>query len=65
LDRLLTIEAVVRHLLRLHNLIRIIQDPVCGEIFVHCRTGHEVDILYRYNVSMDGDAVNFAMVHYL
>jgi hypothetical protein len=64
-DRLLIVEAVVRHLLRPQNLIRIVQDPVCGEIFVLCRTGQEVDILYRYNVSVDGDAIIFAMVHYL
>ena len=30
-----------------------------------CRTGQEVDILYRYNVFVDGDAIIFAMVHYL
>ena len=64
-DRLLIIEAIVRPLLGPQNLTRIIQDPVCGEIFVLCRTGQEVDILYRYNVSMDGYAVIFAMVHYL
>ena len=64
-DRLLIVEAVVRHLLGQQNLTRIIQDPICGEIFVLCRTGQEVDILYRYNVSMDGDAVIFATVHYL
>ena len=29
------------------------------------RTGQEVDILYRYNVSVDRDAIIFAMVHYL
>ena len=59
------VEADVCHLLGPQNLTRIIQDPVCGEIFVLCRTGQEVDILYRYNVSMDGDAVIFATVHYL
>jgi hypothetical protein len=46
-------------------LTRIVQDPVCGEIFVLCRTGYEVDILYWYNVSVDGDGVIFATVHYL
>ena len=65
LDRLLIVEAAVRHLLGPQNLTRIVQDPVCGEIFVLCRTGQEVDILYRYNVSVDEDAVIFAMVHYL
>ena len=65
LDRLLIVEAAVRHLLGPQNLIRIVQDPVCGEIFMLYRTGQEVDILYRYNVSMDGDDVIFAMAHYL
>ena len=65
LDRLLIVEAAVRHLLGPQNLTRIVQDPICGEIFVLCRTGQEVDILYRYNVSMDGDPIIFAMVHYL
>ena len=64
-DRLLIVEAVVCHLLGPQNLTRIIQDPVCGEIFVLCRTRHEVDILYRYNVSVDEDAIIFAMVHSL
>ena len=64
-DRLLIVEVVVHHLLGPRNLTRIIQDPVCGDIFVLCRTGQEVDLLYRYNVSMDGDAVIFAMVYYL
>ena len=63
-DQLLIVEAAVHHL-GPQNLTRIIQDPVCGEIFVLCRTGQEVDILYRYNVSVDGDAVIFATVHYL
>jgi hypothetical protein len=44
---------------------RIIQNPICGEIFVLCRTGQEVDILYRYNMSVDGDTGIFATVHYL
>ena len=65
LDRLLIVEAAVCHLLGPQNLTRIIQDPICGEMFVLCRIGQEVDILYRYNVSMDGDVVIFAMVHYL
>ena len=64
-DRLLIIEADVRHLLGPQNLTRIIQYPICGEIFVLDRTGQEVDILYRYNVFVDGDAVIFAMVRYL
>jgi hypothetical protein len=63
-DQLLIIEAVVRHLLGPQNLTRIVQDPICGEIFVLCRTRQEVDILYRYNVSVDGDAIIFALVHY-
>jgi hypothetical protein len=46
-------------------LIRIIEDPVCGEIFVLCRTGREVDMIYRYIVVIDGDVVIFAMDHYL
>ena len=65
LDRLLIVEVIVHHLLGSQNLARIIQDPICGEIIMLCRTRHEVDILYRYNVSVDGDAVIFAMVHYL
>jgi hypothetical protein len=64
-DQLLIVEATVHHLLGPQNLTRIVQDPVCGEIFVLCRIGQEVDILYRYNVSVDGDAIMFAMVHYL
>jgi hypothetical protein len=32
---------------------------------VFCRIKQEVDILYRYNVSVDKDAVIFTMVHYL
>jgi hypothetical protein len=64
-DRWLIVEAGVRHLLGPQNLTRIIEDPVCGEIFVLCRTRQEVDTLYRYNVSVDGDAVIFSMVHYL
>ena len=58
------VEAVVRHLLGPQNLTRNIQDPICGEIFVLSRTGQEVDILYRYNVSVDGDVFIFGMVHY-
>jgi len=65
LDRLLIVEAAVCHLLGQQNLTRTVQDPVYGEIFMLCRTALEVDILYRYNVSMDGDVVIFAMVHYL
>jgi hypothetical protein len=61
----LIVEATVHHLLGPQNLTRIVQDPVCGEIFVLCRIGQEVDILYRYNVSVDGDVVIFATVHYL
>jgi hypothetical protein len=64
-DRLLIVETVVRHLLGPQNLTRIVRDPVCGEIFVLCKTRLEVDILYRYNVSMYEDVVIFAMVHYL
>ena len=64
-DQLLIVEAAVRHLLGPQNLTRIVEDPVCGEIFVLCRTGQEVDILYRYNVSVDRDAIIFATVHYL
>ena len=30
-NRLLIVEAAVRHLLRPQNLTRIIQDPICGE----------------------------------
>ena len=57
------VEATVRHLLGPQNLIRIVHDRVCEEIFVLCRTGQEVDILYKYNVSMDGDVVIFTTVH--
>jgi hypothetical protein len=64
-DRLLIVEATVRHILRPQNLTRIVQDPVCGEIFVVCRTGQELYIFYRYNVSVDGDDVIFTTVHYL
>ena len=64
-NRLLIVEATARHLLGPQNLTRIIQDPACGEIFVVCRTGQEVDMLYRYNVSVDVDVVIFATVHYL
>jgi hypothetical protein len=64
-DQLLIFEATVRHLLGPQNLTRIVQNPICGEIFVLCRIGQEVDILYRYNVSVDGDVVIFATVHYL
>ena len=59
------VEIVVRHLLRTQNLTRIIEDYVCGDIIVLCRTAHEADMLYRYNVDMDGDVVIFAIVHYL
>jgi hypothetical protein len=38
-DRLLIVEAVVGHLLGPQNLTRIVQDPICEEIFVLCRTG--------------------------
>jgi hypothetical protein len=65
LDQLLIVEAALIHLLEPQNLTRIVQDLVCGEIFILCRTGQEVDILYTCNVSMDGDAFIFAMVHYL
>ena len=64
-DRLFIVEAVLCYLLEPQNLIRIVQDPVCGEIFVLYRIGQEIDILYRYNLSMDGDVVIFTMVHYL
>ena len=60
---MLIVEAVVHHLLGPQNLTRIIEDPVCGEIFVLCRTGQEVNIFYRYNVAMDRDTVIFATVH--
>jgi hypothetical protein len=59
------VEAVVRHLLGPQNLTRIVEDSIYGEIFVLCRTGQEVDILYRYNVSVDRDAIIFTTVHYL
>ena len=65
LDLLLIVEAAICHVIEPQNLTRIVQDPVCGEIFVLCRIGQEVDILYRYNVSVDGDAIIFATVHYL
>jgi hypothetical protein len=59
-DRLLIVKVAIHHLLGPQNLTRIVQDPICGEIFVLSRTGQEVDILYRYNVSVDGDVVIFA-----
>ena len=34
LDRWLTVEATIRHLLGLENLTGIVEDPVCGEIYV-------------------------------
>jgi len=34
-------------------------------ISVLCRTAHEADMLYRYNVDIDGDVVIFAIVHCL
>ena len=43
-DQLLIVEAAIRHLLEPQNLTRIVQDPVCGEIFVLCRTRQEVDV---------------------
>jgi hypothetical protein len=64
-DRLLIVEATIRHLLGPQNLTRIVQDPIYGEIFVLYSTGREVDILYRYNVSVDEDDVIFTTVHYL
>jgi hypothetical protein len=64
-NQLFIVEATIRHLLRPQNLTRIVQDPIYGEIFVLCRTGQEVDILYRYNVSIDGNVVIFTMVHYV
>ena len=64
-NRLLIVEAAIRHLLGQQNLTRIVQEPICGEIFVLCKTEQEVGILYRYNVSVDVDVVIFAMVHYL
>ena len=62
-NRLLIVEAVVRHLLGPQNLIRIVEELVCGEIYVLYRTAHEA-VLYRYNVDIDEDVVMFAMVHY-
>jgi hypothetical protein len=51
-DRWLIVEAAIRHLLTPQNLTRIIEDPVCGEIFVLCRTAHEVSMLHRFNVDV-------------
>ena len=62
-DRWLIVEAVVRHLLGPQNLIRIVEELVCGEIYVLYRTAHEA-VLYRYNVDVDEDVVMFAMIHY-
>jgi len=62
-DRWLIVEAVVRHLLGPQNLIRIVEELVCGEIYVLYKTAHEA-VLYRYNVDVDEDVVMFAMVHY-
>ena len=62
-DRWLIVEAVVRHLLGPQNLIRIVEELVCGEIYVLYRTAHEA-VLYRYNVDVDEDVVMFATIHY-
>jgi len=62
-DRWLIVEAIVRHLLGPQNLIRIVEELVCGEIYVLYRTAHEA-VLYRYNVDVDEDVVMFAMIHY-
>ena len=62
-DRWLIVEAVVRHLLGPQNLIRIVEELVCGEIYVLYKTAHEA-VLYRYNVDVDEDVVMFAMIHY-
>ena len=62
-DRWLIVEAVVRHLLGPQNLIRIVEELVCGEIYLLYRTAHEA-VLYRYNVDVDEDVVMFAMIHY-
>ena len=62
-DRWLIVEAVVRHLLGPQNLIRIVEELVCGEIYVLYRTTQEA-VLYRYNVDVDEDVVMFATIHY-
>ena len=62
-DRWLIVEAVVRHLLGPQNLIRIVEELACGEIYLLYRTAHEA-VLYRYNVDVDEDVVMFAMIHY-
>ena len=62
-NRLLIVEAVVRHLLGPQNLIRIVEELVCGEIYLLYRTTHEA-MLYRYNVDVDEDVVMFATIHY-
>ena len=64
-DRLLIVEATVHHLLRPQNLTRIVEDPICEEIFVLYKTGQETNILYRYNVAVNGDSIIFVTVHYL
>jgi len=62
-DRWLIVEAVVRHLLGPQNLIRIVEELACGEIYLLYRTAHEA-VLYRYNVDVDEDVVMFATIHY-
>jgi hypothetical protein len=54
-ERGLIVETIVRHLLGAQNLTKIIEDPVCGEIFVLCSSGQQVSILSRYNVDVDRD----------
>jgi hypothetical protein len=61
----LIVEAAVRHLLGPQNLIRIVEDPLCEDIFVLCRTAHAADMLYKNHVNVDRDAVIFTVVHYL
>jgi hypothetical protein len=46
-------------------LIRIVEDPIYGEIYVLYKSSQEADMFYRYNVDVDGDVVIFGTVHYL
>jgi hypothetical protein len=49
----LIVQATTRHLLKPQSFTRIIEDPVCGEIFLLCRTTQDASMLSRYNVDVD------------
>ena len=64
-ERGLIVQAIAHHLLEPQSFTRIIEDPICGEIFWLCRTTQDASMLYRYNVDVDGDAIIFNMIHHL